>query len=239
MVKTWAFSFGTTCKTLCLLYFKHKADTKFSFQRLKQTTKQTTKGTVSHSFLLRFNFRLFSEPGGYGSKIPLGGAIDQEIHEPLLLQKAQDPVSGLSHVGQKNTANDLCFPQILCDGTILDISNLKIFCNNVWNFHVTMITWDAQTVLGQQIWVAVYYIHCVVVPIRLVIPVISKAVGAGRQSLEINRIINKAAHCCGQLGPQLQVSEDSIETLTEFRTCSPLTGHIGCLSACVLSHSMP
>lgn len=73
--------------------------------------KQTTKGTVSHSFLLRFNFRLFSEPGGYGSKIPLGGAIDQEIHEPLLLQKAQDPLSGLSHVGQKTQQMTCAFPK--------------------------------------------------------------------------------------------------------------------------------
>lgn len=71
--------------------------------------------------MLRFNSGLFSELGDYESKIPLGGDIDQEI-------------TGLAGIraclwsfprGEKHPANDLCFPQILCNGTILDMSNLK------------------------------------------------------------------------------------------------------------------
>lgn len=54
VVKTWTFLFGTTCKAMCLLCFKHKGDTKFSFQRLKQQRtfvgERTMKGAVSHSF---------------------------------------------------------------------------------------------------------------------------------------------------------------------------------------------
>lgn len=84
--------------------------------------EQTMKWTVWVIVLAEIQFRAFLRIGGYESKIPLGGAIDQEINETVAGTRS---CLWSFPCGEKDPANDLCFPQILCDGTILDMPNLN------------------------------------------------------------------------------------------------------------------